>query len=464
MNQVTVDAYVGGTWSVNGAGDPVLTGGHWELGTVPVVAPATTVALPAGVTADQVQGIRFDFSRTDGANWENPATPTQTAKFTVTRRDTLRTGGPVPSDLAGSVPAPGETVAGDATNTVTATATSSDVDGDGNPLTGSDDADAVIHYRHANNAVTVTKTPDGQTKSPGSPFPYTMTFVNSGNVDIVDPVITDDFPTDASGPLIELAPDPGFAFAFTGDDEMPTDSSDVTITESGSGITFAFPAGSSIPVGDTYTITFNAVTRDGLAAGTAFTNSVDITADRLWDTCNGTAEDPAVPQCGAAATNTVISAGAVKVTKQVQAEGSDELGVDIDPLWARSAPLCASRRGRLLLPPVHSDRGARRGHHVALALRQQRQPAPGSDPGHRPTARARRPARHGTAGARQPVAPAADRAASDARERSGRHAHRVLHDRDVGVVRRPIRGERWTALPCAELDGVAGGPAASGGS
>ena len=65
----------------------------------------------------------------------------------MNRRDTLHTGGPVPSDLAGSTPAPGETVAGDATDTTTATVTSSDVDAAGNPLTASDTPTATVHYR-----------------------------------------------------------------------------------------------------------------------------------------------------------------------------------------------------------------------------------------------------------------------------------------------------------------------------
>ena len=81
VNRVQVDVYVGGTWSINGGGDPVLTGGHWETGPT-VTAPDTALSLPSGVTPAQVQGVRFTFTKSDGSNWENPANPTQTASFT----------------------------------------------------------------------------------------------------------------------------------------------------------------------------------------------------------------------------------------------------------------------------------------------------------------------------------------------------------------------------------------------
>ena len=254
----------------------------------------------------------------------------------MNRRDTLNTGGPVPSDLTGSTPAPGETVAGDATDTTTATVTSSDKDAAGNPLTDSDTADATVHYRHANNAVQIRKTPNGDTEAPGVPFKYTVTVKNTGNVDVTNPVITDVFPSDAQGPQIELAPDPNYSFAIAGGTGMPTDPADVTTDASATGIVFTFPDGSTLPVGATYTISFSVVTRPGLAAGTEFTNTVGVTGDRPWDACdNGGSNtvDPSTGQCRTTATDTVISAGAVAVSKQVKAEGSDVLGVAIDPLF-----------------------------------------------------------------------------------------------------------------------------------
>ncbi len=353
VNQVQADVYVGGNWSVNGSGDPVLTGGDWVTGPT-VTAPDTTPSLPGGVTADQVQGVRFTFTKSDGSNWENPADPTQTASFTVTRRNDLNTGGPVPSDLDGSTPAPGETVAGDATNTTTATVTSSDKDANGDPLTANDDATATVRYHHANNAVQVRKTPSDDTESPGTPFKYTMTFKNTGDVDITNPVISDVFPSDAQGPQIQLAPDPAYSFAIAGGTGMPTDPADVTIAASATGIVFTFPDGSTLPIGATYTITFMVVTRPGLAAGTQFTNTVGIVGDRPWDACDNAGSntvDPGTGQCRTTATNTVTSAGAISVSKQVKAQGSDVLGVAIDPLWTSTPPTCAANADGFYVRP-----------------------------------------------------------------------------------------------------------------
>ena len=292
---------------------------------------------PTGSTADQVQGLRYTFTKTDGSNWENPANPLQPAAFTVTRRTDLHTGGPVPSDLAGTAPAPGETVAGRTTDTISADVISSDRDAQGNPLTASDDETATILYRHARNAVAVTKTPSGNTVQPGQPFTYTLTVRNAGDIAIDNPVITDRLPTDADGPMLAfpdvtgasrytytLTPTSGAATA------LPTDPALVTVAESTSTIRFTFPQGSRLAVGETYTIAFQMETRPGLAASARFTNQVGVVGDRAWDACSGTL-DPGTGECRANATNTVASAGAVAVRKQVKAEGSDVLGVDLDP-------------------------------------------------------------------------------------------------------------------------------------
>lgn len=346
INQVQVDAYTGGTWSVV-AGEPVLAGGSWQLGT-PTTDP--NVTLPAGVTAGQVQGLRYTFTRSDGANWENPADPLQRATFQVQRRDELHTGGPVLPDLAQNPPAPGESAPGVTTDTVTADVTSSDVDVNGNPLTATDDADATIVYHHATNAVTVTKvgnTQAGTPVSPGADFPYTLTVTNSGDVDIVDPVITDRLPADAT-PQVVLADDPKFTYAISGAG-LPTDPSEVTVTATPSlsdaaSLQWTFPAGSTLEPGAIYTITFYVKTRPGLDAGTELTNEFGVTGDRPWDQCaNGGSNtvDPTTGECATDTTNTVLAAGAISVNKQVKAQGSDALGVVPDPL-AVMAPTCVA--------------------------------------------------------------------------------------------------------------------------
>jgi uncharacterized repeat protein (TIGR01451 family)/LPXTG-motif cell wall-anchored protein len=196
--------------------------------------------------------------------------------------------------------------------------------------------------------VQVRKAPNGSSVAPGTPFPYTLTFTNNGGAAITNPVITDVFPADASGPMITLAGTPNFTFAITGGTGMPTNSADVTIDASDTGIVFTFPRGSTLPIGATYTITFQVVTRPGLPAGTPFTNTVGVTADRPWDVCDGGTGgglDAATGQCRAVATNTVTSAGALAVVKRVKAQGSNVLGVDIDPLWQLRSPACTPDAG-----------------------------------------------------------------------------------------------------------------------
>ncbi len=357
IDRVRVDAYVGGTWSLDGDGNPAVTGGHWVSGD-PVAGPA--VALPDGVNPADVQGLRYTFTRADGANWENPQHPIQKVQFTASRRDTLHTGGPVPSDLAGSTPAPGETVAGDTTNTVVADVTSSDTDGNGDPLTGDDSADSTIHYAHAHNAVRVRKGPNSQ-QNPGRPFTYTLQVTNTGDVPISNPVITDLLPADGDGPMVVYPEVTGdrFGYATSDGSGMPTGPADVTVERSDTGLRFTFPAGTTLAIGGSYTITFDMQTRPGLPANTPFTNTFGITGDRPWDGCDGVLDDE-TGQCRASATNTVLSAGALSVAKRVKAEGSDDLGTTHDPLITPTDDCTAGPDGFYTRPciPIAKPGGA----------------------------------------------------------------------------------------------------------
>ena len=196
-----MDAFVGGTFGTDPTGVTV-TGGSWVEG-----APTTAadVTLPDGVSPAQVQGLRFTFTRADGAIWENPATPTQSVPLQVERRAALRTGGPVLSDMAGNAPAPGETAAGVASNSVQGVVEGADRVGD-LPITATDDADASIVYQHLSNAVQVVKKANGAeaggSQAPGVSFPYTLEVTNTGQVPIVDLVVTDHLPSDADGQLV----------------------------------------------------------------------------------------------------------------------------------------------------------------------------------------------------------------------------------------------------------------------
>ncbi|MFD6166136.1 DUF5979 domain-containing protein [Oerskovia sp. NPDC060287] len=338
IDRVQVDAFVGGTFGTDAAGVTV-TGGSWVEGEPTTAADVT---LPDGVSPAQVQGLRFTFTRADGAIWENPATPTQSVPLQVERRTELRTGGPVLSDMAGNAPAPGETAAGVASNSVQGVVEGADRVGD-LPITATDDADASILYQHLSNAVQVVKKANGAeaggSQAPGASFPYTLEVTNTGQVPIVDPVVTDHLPSDAGGPQLVFDPDayPGgagaYAYTLTGDapdpangPAVPTDPSEVAVAVQGDveQLRFTFPAGTVLEVGQTYTITVQLMLRPGLAGGTAVVNTVGVTGERPWDQCVSTL-DPTTGECQASTTVTVAKAGTLRSEKLVRAEDT-ELG------------------------------------------------------------------------------------------------------------------------------------------
>ncbi len=353
IDQVRVDALTGGTWTLGVGGAPELTGATWQIGDE---TTGPTLSLPTGVAPADVQGLRYTFTRVDGANWEDPiTTPLQTVSFRIQRRAFLNIDAngeldttPVPVDLPDfNDPAPGETVAGTATNTSTAQAISSDLDANDQPVTSPiAEATDTIVYQHADNSVQIRKTPDGNQVPPGPAFTYTMVVTNTGDVDIVDPVITDDLPVDGDGPMIVLADPPNYTYDIEGGTGLPELPLLVTVTDDSTDptdptVTFEFPPGSTLPIGASYTITFDATLRAGLPAGTEFTNEVGIVAARSWDSCDGDPSDdidPDTGECLAEATNSVQLAGAMSVSKLVRAEGSDELGYTTDPAVASADP------------------------------------------------------------------------------------------------------------------------------
>lgn len=326
IDRVEVDVLTGGTFVEQGGGVE-LQDATWVEGD-----PAIALTLPEGVSADDVQGLRFTFAREDGLIWENPATPRQDVPVQIQRRETLNTGGPVPSDLAGNSPAPGETNPGEATNSITGDNFGADLVG-GEPIHGTADAEAMILYRHARDAVVVTKSPSGA-QAPGESIPYAMTFTNTGEVPIIDPVITDRLPSDAEGPTLILNPDTEDHYTYALDgappdpangSPMPTDPAEVTVDDVAAGLRFTFPTGTVLEVGQTYTITVDMVFRPGLPGNTQVTNTVGIVGDRPWDECETTL-DPASGECRSATTVYPTRAGALRGTKEVRAV-DDELGV-----------------------------------------------------------------------------------------------------------------------------------------
>lgn len=345
IDQVQVDAFTGGTFTGDADGVTV-TGGAWVTG-----EPAGTFALPDGVEPSEVQGLRFTFTRADGAIWENPATPTQPIPIQILRRDDLRTGGPVLPDLAANAPAPGEDAPGVASNDVQGTVTGADLvvdPGTGGtvPVSDDDDAAASMLYQHATNGVQIVKDFDGTvtggTEAPDAVVPMHIAVTNTGDRAIYDPVILDDpMPADADGPQLRLADvaEP-FSYVLAGDAPdpangipMPTDAADVTVDQDGNlaGLTFTFPEGTVLEVGQTYTITVQVQFRVTLDAGTVVRNTAGVTGDRPWDECV-TRLDEETGACEADSDVTTIPGAAIAQSKYVKAtDGQYPLGFIVDP-------------------------------------------------------------------------------------------------------------------------------------
>ncbi|MBD8079719.1 DUF5979 domain-containing protein [Cellulosimicrobium arenosum] len=366
IDQVQVDACTGGTYDED---NDTFSDCTWTDG-----EPSSTFALPAGVDAADVVGLRFTFTRADGEIWENPANPTQAVNLEVQVRDTLRSdpSTPVPSDLELNDPAPGEDAPGVATNDVTATVTGADLvfnpDDPENPIPVSSDADAsgTIVYQHTENGVEIVKDFNsditGGTEPPGAPFPMNITVTNVGNRPIYDPVVIDDpMPSDADGPQLRLADvDEPYSYALTEPTEldpplpappgqpngpqMPTDPDDVTVDRTGNiaGLTFTFPEGTVLEVGQVYTITVQVEFRTTLAANTVVNNTAGVTGDRPWDVCQAQSSEDGSPidgrldedtgACEADADVTPVPSGVLAESKSVKATNDEyPLGIMVDP-------------------------------------------------------------------------------------------------------------------------------------
>ncbi|GIJ00251.1 hypothetical protein Slu03_26280 [Sediminihabitans luteus] len=359
IDQVQIDACTGGTYD---EASDTFAGCTWTDG-----EPSDAFALPDGVDAADVVGLRFTFTKADGTIWENPSNPTQVVHLTVRVRETLRSDPDVlvPTDLTLNDPAPGEDAPGIATNDVTATVTGADLVFDpadpDNPAPVSSEADAsgTITYAHAENGVKIVKDFDSDisegTKPPGVAFPMNITVTNVGNRPIVDPVISDPMPTDADGPQLRLADvDEPYSYALTepaaappgqpNGPQLPTDPDAVTVDRTGNvaGLTWTFPPGTVLEVGQSYTITVQVIFRTTLAANTTVENTAGVTGDRPWDVCRAQSGDTGADidgrldaetgACEADADVTPIPSGVLAESKLVKATNDEyPLGVIVDP-------------------------------------------------------------------------------------------------------------------------------------
>ena len=311
-NRVRIDAYVNGAW-VNGT-------------------PAAAPALPAGVAATEVRGIRGTFSSTNTDNSGYVITPCAQGDrscegkviFTVSPRTTLRS-------------LPGQTVAEVITDTVTGgftTALSPDLDNP-SPIPP---VDATLTLTQGTPKLDVDKTPNS-TIGPGETAPFNLTITNNGTANIPQLLVADALPA-------------GFAFddSFVGDnglpfkivnaqvpagtDPVPTPAFQaITSGERISGLRFSFGDWVFRP-GSTFQIQIQVGLEPGVITGQTITNTMGATSATPLPDLQCTAGDPVITDgifgdgagtfCTDTAAVTVRAGAAFSARKWVH--GRDTLG------------------------------------------------------------------------------------------------------------------------------------------
>jgi uncharacterized repeat protein (TIGR01451 family) len=301
-----------------------------------------------------IHGLRFNFMAGDEVGWQNPANPLIQVPFQVERRVDLRTGGPVPTTRSDQAAAPGEQDAGIFVDTVEVAGQSVLV-GPDTRLTADDTADAPYTHDHLTVGVEVDKQPSGEVQ-PGQVIPFTLTYTNTGESPLTNPVFTDVLPSDADGNQLIFDPDSDptinspYGFALAGaapsppnGDPLPTDEDDITISPAGDTLTFEMPEGSVLEPGQTYTITIDLMLRPGLTPDDLVTNTDTVIADEPFDpdACSPN-YDAATGECWDDTTVSPVSVAALSTVKKVKADvpviepGIPEIYLDRDVLPAGS--------------------------------------------------------------------------------------------------------------------------------
>ncbi|MFI6483468.1 DUF5979 domain-containing protein [Nonomuraea sp. NPDC050663] len=302
-DRVQIDAYVNGAW-VNGT-------------------PSGSAALPAGVSAGDVTGIRVTYSSTSTANDGFTIVPCASSGcdgilvLDVSPRPSLRSSGePVPSHLE-------DTASGQFITKVEDPDTPKDID----PVT------ATLDLVKGDPILDVSKTPN-TVLAPGEDAPFYLKIANTGTANIPDLVVKDALP-------------PGIQFvdSFQGDNGEPYKIINASVpsgtpavptpefseTTSGgrvSGLTWEFPGTWVLAPGATFTIEIHVRLEAGITAGQVVTNTVGATSSDEDMECAGDSQTDGDfgdgLYCVAQATLTAKSGAAFAARKWVS--GNDSLG------------------------------------------------------------------------------------------------------------------------------------------
>lgn len=365
IDRIRFSVLSGVDYALDGAGGLVQTcGGDVDLTdcwqTSSWISPSIGVFIPGvafddelaalGVAPAAVQGVRFEFGRADGAQWERPSNPTARAAFVAERRVDLVFDGtddgestPVPSTRPGLAPAPGEDLAGHFTDVVVADAAGAWDRTPGSPwtATASDTTETVL--THLDNGISISKVHGRERAAtnrdafvPGAEIPYAITVRNTGSWPMTGLVLSDQVQVDVDGSPMLVEPfrdidDTNPIYAATLDGTAIAGFSGAM--DADGAIAFTLPPGFVFPAGATIVITAKLVFRqdpDPVLPGTPVDNSVTATSDRFFDTCDSTVQGVARPQAqdvASCASNTVASPLAqapVSTTKSVKGVGAGD--------------------------------------------------------------------------------------------------------------------------------------------
>ncbi|MFD8568681.1 DUF5979 domain-containing protein [Streptomyces sp. NPDC059639] len=308
-NRVQIDAYVNGAW-VNGT-------------------PASSAALPSGVNAADVTGIRATYTSTSTSNDGYVIKPECAGQscsgilvLDVSPREKLRSsGGPVPSHLE-------DTVSGTFLTKLEAEDSPKDID----PV------DATLDLVKGEPVLDVSKTPD-TVLAPGEDAPFYLKVTNTGTANVPNLVVKDALPQGIQ-----------FIGTFKGDDGQPykiidekvpdgtpaVPAPEFTQTNTGdrvSGLTWDFSKDAdgkawNFAPGATFTIEIHVRLEAGINAGDVVTNTMGATSSDPDLACDGTSQRDGDfgdgLYCVADATLTAKTGAAFQARKWVS--GNDSLG------------------------------------------------------------------------------------------------------------------------------------------
>ncbi|MBH0110276.1 hypothetical protein I6E81_08865 [Salinibacterium sp. NG22] len=293
---------------------------------------AALAALPSSVDLDDIIGVRATFTRADGTEFAatNDAVNLQ---IVAELRTQLRDGsGPVTASDSPTA-MPGESVAGQITNTVAAVIAHDE-------LNDADEAGATFTLNTGTARVAIEKTSIGQTAA-GKEIPFTLRVRNTGTGYLVNPVITDRLPSDGS---LIYVPTDNPVYSTSSGGTLTTDAAQIVRTfDAATGeISFAWPAGAQLAPGETYSITLRLQVKPGLAAASIAENGLDFTNDRQVEACtplnsaNGRAVTLTDNTCATSNVVTVLSLGSFSALKGVKSTAGTATNV-INPAVSCSA-------------------------------------------------------------------------------------------------------------------------------